>query len=248
MTRRFWWKPKEKEGRFIAWKQWDKLCRPKAAGGLGFKKTEEVNVALLAKLAWMVASGKHSICMEVLRNKYKVKEDWLRANPKKIASPTWRGIEEAKKLIVKEACYLLGDGNSISVWEDPWVPWIEGFKPRLKVEVYSQLHFKAHHFVDSTSKSWDVNMIKEIFDSDSAVAILTIPIPSTPRQDKMIWLPNPKGNFSVKSVHKMAFHNVNNNDQAQSHWKYLWKAKLLERLKMLLWRIGANAMPNKVKL
>ena len=25
LTRRFWWKPKEKEGRFIAWKQWDRL-------------------------------------------------------------------------------------------------------------------------------------------------------------------------------------------------------------------------------
>ena len=115
MTRRFWWKPKENEGRFIAWKQWDKLYRPKAVGGLGFKKTKEVNVALLAKPAWMVASRKHSICMEVLCNKYKVKKDWLRADPKKIASLMWRGIEEAKKLIVKGACYLLGDGNSISV-------------------------------------------------------------------------------------------------------------------------------------
>lgn len=62
---------------------------------------------------------------------------WLRADPKKIASPTWRGIKEAKKLIVKGACYLLGDGNSINVWKDQWVPWIEGFKPRPRVEIYS---------------------------------------------------------------------------------------------------------------
>ncbi|KAK9990862.1 hypothetical protein SO802_025847 [Lithocarpus litseifolius] len=37
-TRRFWWKPKEQEGRFIAWRAWDKLCIPKSAGGLGSKK------------------------------------------------------------------------------------------------------------------------------------------------------------------------------------------------------------------
>ena len=54
LSRRFWWKPKEKEGRFIAWKGWNKLCQPKCAGGLDFKKTREVNEALLAKLAWMV--------------------------------------------------------------------------------------------------------------------------------------------------------------------------------------------------
>ena len=205
MTGRFWWKPKEKESKFIAWKQWDKLCRPKATGGLGFKKTKEVNAALLAKLAWMVVSGKQSICMEVLRTKYKVKEDWLRAEPKKIASPTWRAIEDAKNLVVKGACYLLGDGKLISVWEDPWIPWIEGFKPRSRIEVYSQFPFKAHHLFDPSSKTWDANMIKEIFYSNSAIAILTIPIPITPRQDKLIWLPNPKGNFSIKSIHKVAF-------------------------------------------
>lgn len=194
LTKRFWWKPKEKEGKFIAWKQWDKLCRPKFVGGLGFKKTKEVNAVLLAKLAWMVALGKQSICMEVLHTKYKVKDNQLRAEPKKIASPTWRVIEDAKNLIVKGACYLLGDGKSINVWEDPWIPWIEVFKPQPRIEVCSQLPFKAHHLFDSSSKTWDANMINEIFASDSALAILTIPIPIpiTTRQDKLIWLPNPK--------------------------------------------------------
>jgi len=51
LSRRFWWKPKEKEGRFIAWKGWSKLYQPKCVSGLGFKKTREVNEALLAKLA-----------------------------------------------------------------------------------------------------------------------------------------------------------------------------------------------------
>ena len=52
------------------------------------KKTRGVNEALLAKFAWMVASGKQSLCMEVLRSKYKVKEDWLKAEPSKSNSPT----------------------------------------------------------------------------------------------------------------------------------------------------------------
>ena len=91
-------------------------------------------------------------------------------------------------------------------------------------------------------------MINEIFASDSALAILTIPIPITLRQDKLIWLPNPKWKYSVKSVHKVAFHNPNSSDHSQPHWKDLWKAKLRERLKMLLWRIGANTIPTKVNL
>ena len=66
ITRRFWWKQKEKEGKFLAWKSWDKLCVPKVAGGLGFKKFKDINNALLAKLAWMVASKRDSLCIQIL--------------------------------------------------------------------------------------------------------------------------------------------------------------------------------------
>lgn len=111
----------------------------------------------------MVVSSKQSLCMDVLRSKYNVKEDWLRAEPRKSASPTWRAIEEAKKLIVKGACFLLGDGKSIKVWDDPWVPWIEGFKLKPRIDDYHQLPIMVYHLLDHTSKAWDEDMVREIF-------------------------------------------------------------------------------------
>ena len=134
----------------------------------------------------MVASSKQSLCMEVLRSKYTVKEDWLRAEPRKSASPTWRAIEKAKKPIEKGACFLLGDGKSINVWDDLWVPWIEGFRPKPRIDDFLQLLIKAHHLLDHTSKAWDGDIMIEIFSSKAAQAILTIPIPNTPRQDRLI--------------------------------------------------------------
>lgn len=119
LSRRFWWKSKDKDSRFIAWSAWDKLRRPKRQGGIGFKKAKDVNSALLAKLAWLVVSGKQSLCMEVLRTKYKVSNNWITEDPVKSASPTWRAIEAAKELIEKGACFLLGDGKSIDIWFDP---------------------------------------------------------------------------------------------------------------------------------
>ena len=67
--------------------------------------------------------------MDLLRAKYKVSNEWILAEPPKTTSPTWRAIERAKKLVEKGACYQFGDGRTISVWTDSWVPWLEGFKP-----------------------------------------------------------------------------------------------------------------------
>jgi len=195
------------------------LCCPKSAGGLGFKKSKEVNSALIAKLAWMVCSGKESICMDLLRAKYKVISDWLRAEPPKISSTTWRAIEGAKKLVGKGASYLLGDGRSIDIC----------FKPQPRVSTDTQQQLKAYKLIDLSTKTWKVAMVTELFSAKSAKAISAIPIPYNPRQDKLIWVPDPKGIFSVKSVHNVSFRSSISANLQSSHWKKLWKAKLPER-------------------
>lgn len=119
ITRGFWWKSKQHEGRFLASKAWDNLCCPTKEGGLGFKKVKDINSALLAKLGWMVVSKRDSLCMSILRSKYKVKDDWLRSDISKQASPIWKAIEKSKGIISKGVYYLIGDGSSMEVWLDP---------------------------------------------------------------------------------------------------------------------------------
>jgi hypothetical protein len=113
-TRRFWWNPKE-SGRYLAWKSWDHLCQSRKNGGLEFRHMNDFNTALIAKLSWKVATGSESLCMQVLGSKYKVRRGWLRREPLKIASPIWKSIERAREVIIKGACYLVGDGKSLDI-------------------------------------------------------------------------------------------------------------------------------------
>ena len=86
LTRHFLWKPINQDGKFLALKSWDKLYYPKAKGGLGFKKAAVFNNALLAKLAWMIASKYDNLCMSLLRAKYKVRQGWLYARAENLLS------------------------------------------------------------------------------------------------------------------------------------------------------------------
>ena len=144
-----------------------------------------------ASIAWMVASKRDSLCMEILRAKYKVWNDWLFKEPPKAAYPIWKAIEGVKNIIVKcqGACYLIGNGASINVWQDPWVPWIQGFKPHPKSANSDTNPLMVSQLIDQVSFMWNVSLIKDLFEPDSANAILSIHLLPTPRQAHMDSVP-----------------------------------------------------------
>lgn len=112
----------------------------------------------------------------ILRAKYKVKEDWLREEASKYVSPIWKAIEKARSIVIKGACYLIGDDKSVDVWCDPWVPWIQGFIPAPKYEAASQSTLKASQLIDPNLHCWKKSLIHDLFVPSSAQAILSIPI------------------------------------------------------------------------
>ena len=198
----------------------------------------------------MIASKRDSLCMRILRAKYKVKDDWLRAEASRYASPTWKAIKKAREVVRRGACFLIGDGESIDVWLDPWVPWIKCFIPSLKVESSSLLPMKVAELIDFGTHTWKTTMVRDIFNPTSTQAILSIPIPIRLRPDKLVWVPKSKGLFSVKSAYKELLPNPPSQVVTEVNWSKLWKMSRIDISEpwCLLWRVTVNALPKRENL
>ncbi|GAV91527.1 hypothetical protein CFOL_v3_34921, partial [Cephalotus follicularis] len=69
MASNFWWSQQAEE-RKIHWTAWNKLCRPKSKGGLGFRNLREFNLSMLAKQGWRLEKQTAYLCYRILKVKY----------------------------------------------------------------------------------------------------------------------------------------------------------------------------------
>jgi hypothetical protein len=130
---------------------------------------------MIAKLAWWVLSRRDSFCVQVLRAKYKVGCNWLLKNPSKNASFVWRGIEGARSLLARGACRLVGSGNDILVWGDPWIPDLPNFIPQPRNPNQDMQCLVVAQLMKEDKSGWNEEQLHLLFDDAMVSTIKNIP-------------------------------------------------------------------------
>ncbi|KAL6199672.1 hypothetical protein ACLB2K_029455 [Fragaria x ananassa] len=102
---------------------WESVCKPKHRGGLGSKKTADMNQAMLAKASWRIFQNDPGLWADIYRKKYL--QDSCIESSNFIApadcSNTWRGIVHGVELMRRNLKWRIGDGAKIKFWCDLWI-------------------------------------------------------------------------------------------------------------------------------
>ena len=62
----------------------------------------------------------------------------------------------------KSTCYIIGDGTSVNVWEDPWIPGVQGFKSKPQSEDTSLTPLNVSQLLDhSTNQKKHIHTNRE---------------------------------------------------------------------------------------
>ncbi|KAL5750662.1 hypothetical protein ACOSP7_025265 [Xanthoceras sorbifolium] len=104
----------------------------------------------------------------------------------------WRSIFWSRSVLHLGVRWRIGDGQSISIYEEPWLPRPNTFKV-----------FSPRRLPDGVTVSaliaepgkWSEDIVRQFFIPEEAALILGLPLSSSPRADSFLWHFNKKGDF-----------------------------------------------------
>ena len=204
----------------------------KASGGLCFREFSSFNKALLAKQIWRMWKTPDSLIAKIIKATYHLECSILEAPLGPKPSFAWRSIQSSSDLVREGLMWRIGNGKSIRILGDKWLPIPYTFIVQSAPKVLDQLD-TVDKLIDEELRWWNKPLLDQMFTKEEILAILSIPISHSNQEDKQIWRGTAAGIFSIKSAYhiqkeKVLATKVDGSSRARTSniWKALWKLNL----------------------
>ncbi|XP_059638642.1 uncharacterized protein LOC132280905 [Cornus florida] len=135
-----------------------------------------------------------------MEGKYFSDSSFLESRCPSNASWGWRSIFAKKKILQRALLWRVGNGSSINIWKDNWLP--DAFCPKVSSSLSNHPFQKVEKLLVQNRTSWNSVLIRQFFNTRYFNLIHQIPLSLSGEADRISWGPSPNGNFSVKSAYK----------------------------------------------
>lgn len=237
------------------WKNWQHLCKPKSEGGLGFRKLEAFNLAMLGKQVWRMLTKSDTLVARVFKARYFLKSSILNAPLSSRPSYAWRSLHAAQKLIAKGARAIIGNGENTSLWEDPWI----NEKPARPLTASRCLHGSNQVLLSNCTtvkdlltpdgREWNDNLLKTLFQEEDVRKIEAIRPAGLICRDSYSWDFTSFGKYSVKSGYWVAANLLKEETTPEvlqpsldTIFQSLWKTNTYPKIHHFIWRALSDCL------
>ena len=253
LIRKFWWGYRGEQKR-IHWVSWEKLCLPKSDGGMGFRELSCFNDSLLAKQVWRLKNNESSLFYSVFKAKFFPFCSITEATCSSKGSFAWKSILQASRVVELGSVWQVGDGKSIKIRGEKWLPPSHGSCIVSPLSLLSP-DSMVSALIDVDSHSWNSDLIQREFLSHEAKIILGIPLSIHNPQDRQVWFPSNKGAYTTRSAYRLlsssnrgSLPNCSDPSKRKHMWKGIWSLQVPQKIKHMLWKAANNAIPTLFNL
>lgn len=111
----------------------------------------------------------------VFRQKYFPNGCFLDSQLGRHPSYAWRSIWNAQKLLKVGLIWRVGDGKSIKIWGDRWIPSPSSFAIQTPLR-FLDCEEKVCSLIDPETHWWNIPLLNEVFNAEEAIIVSSIPI------------------------------------------------------------------------
>ena len=165
---------------------------------MGFRDINAFNLAMLAKQAWQLIHGTHSLFYRVYEDRCFPSSTFLEAPLGHNPSFVWRSLLSARDVIIASLKWKIGDGKRIGVAMHKCL----SHNPIFNGEPNPEL--KVNDLIDADTRQWDRGKVHALFIAKTRNEILTLPLNDTQAKDSLIWMENKYRTFSIKTANHVA--------------------------------------------
>lgn len=164
------------------------------------------------------------------------------------ASLVWQGIARILDTFRQNVCILPRNGSSVRLRVDPWLPFTVTHLPEwLSFSLdYASLIFVVE-LVDPATGGWNRPLLDTLFSSPTVSHIFSLPPPNPLASDIHILTPDSRVNlgFQCCAIFSGSLPTPTFFPFGRGLEK-LWSVPIQDRLKLLLWKVAAEALPVRV--
>lgn len=143
----------------------------------------------------------------------------------------------AQAVVEKGMRWRVGNGDSIHIWTDKWLPSTSYTRVLSPVQVLRE-NAKASELIITETGEWKSDLVRQLFWPIEADLVLSIPLSLRLRLERIVWSGTTNGKFSVSSAYRN-IRQVRGSNGGESTdglsmkqvWKCMWNLKLLNKIR-----------------
>ena len=210
---------------------------------------------MLAKQGWRLLKNQESLLFKCFKARYFPQCIFLHANDLPNNSFVWKSMMVALPIFRSLCCWRVGNGESIDVTKDKWIPNYPSNK-QLHSVIDIEEGQKVSNLIDWDLHRWRRDILMAKFNQDEAEAVCRIPLSRRVVEDSLVQLHNRRGVYTVRSGYHVARQVLKAESWAealdiggwQQAWRGLWKLKLPRKIKIFSQRACHDVLPTRVNL
>ncbi|KAF7812220.1 ribonuclease H [Senna tora] len=234
LSRFFWGHTSDKPG--ISMISWLRLCQSKLNGGLGIRRFDPLNKALLGKQYWRVLTQPHTLLHRVFRARYGDPHNPRKFTSPATASPLWKKIHAFANIVTGHTAWRVGNGASINLSDEMWFP----------------MDHQNHEFSLVSdlicNRRWNSSRLNRVYEPSRVRQISKIPVSYGNVPDSLIWKLAPHGKYTIKEAYSYLASGRTPTRSLGVHWLNLWKIRLPFKLLMFIWKLLHQSLPLGIHL